>query len=202
MKDTYWEKLGESGNYQMGPQGHRVELANILKAYQVRTVLEVGCGTGSFFEVLRDSGWIGKYKGTDYTERFVDTCKKNFPGINWEVQDARKLKEKDNSWDAIVLVHTLDHIDKYYEALEEAYRVCKKYVFIVLWRPFAEGADNNLNSSGFIDNHNYEDTHLIDFNKQVLDMDITEAGFNILDEQEIGKEKYNYLYVLEKGSHA
>ncbi len=201
MKDTYWEKLGEDGSeYQMGPQAHRIELLEIMQQYPISTILDVGCGTGPLCELNNQIEDPFIYFGCDYSENFIETCKKRFKKEQFSVQDARNMTYESNSFDALIIMHCLDHVDDHISALKEAYRVCKKYTFIVLWRPFVDKDTHDLNSSGYIDNKNYEDTHLQDFGKVNLDKEIQSVGFKILDEKQIGepKGKYNYLYVLEK----
>jgi len=192
---TFWEEFGESGGlYQMGPQKQRLEILSTLENYGISSILDVGCGTGPIYELIRDKQLPYKYKGVDYSSSFIKTCEKEFPAGNWEVQDARKLKEKDNSWDAVVILHTLDHINEYEKALKEAKRVARDIVIVVLWRPFVESDSTNINSK----NQDYEDSHLVDFNKNDLDAAIYNAGLVVVNEREVDNGgKYNYMYVME-----
>ena len=167
--NNYWDKVAQKGQYQMGPQIHRIYLLNLLKKLGVKSFLDVGCGTGPLYELLinaplRDYLPISEYKGVDYSEEMIRVCKKEFPKGNFEVQDARKLLEVDNSWDAVVLMHCLDHLDKYQEAIQEAARVTRQYVIIILWRALT-GNDNNLNSHNSLERieGEWSDTHLQEY---------------------------------------
>jgi len=143
---TYWDTFETP--YQMGPQKHRLYLMGKMKELGIESFLDVGCGTGPLYELNKDYGL--KYKGTDYSPAMIEIAKESFPEGDWEVQDARKLTEKDNSWDAVVLMHALDHLDDYQAAIFEAARVTSKYVIIILWRSFvAEGVNlNDRNTMG------------------------------------------------------
>lgn len=217
---TYWDSF--TGRYQMGPQSHRVYLLDLLRDRGVETVLDVGCGTGpiyeliqeTFIDVITDDGdedyprWYFEYKGTDYSEGMIEVCKKEFPEGNWEVQDARKLLEKNNSWDCVLLMHCLDHLDDYEAAIKEAARVSSKYVLIVLWRGinYEVGAINNLNNRNTYGKKEgeepWEDTHLQDYSWESLEKAFDAAKLAVIlkeDGPEVNKEgRYNTVLLLEK----
>lgn len=221
---NYWDSIVQGNSlYQMGPQSHRVYLLDLLANKKVKSILDVGAGTGPIYQLIRDTmeqeqtdaepiegpRWNFKYKGTDYSEGMIESCKFNFPEGDFEVQDARHLLEKDNSWDCVLLMHSLDHLDDYEAAIKEAARVANSYVLIVLWRGvnYNKGAQNNLNSKnryGKDDNDptDWEDTHLQDFAWEPLKKAFKDAGLKIVlkeDGKEVNKEgRYNTVILLEK----
>lgn len=213
---TYWDWLASDGKtYQMGPQSHRIFLLDLLKEKGIKSFLDVGCGTGPLYQLIKETWqgptavakktWDFKYKGTDYSKSMIEVCKKEFPEGDWEVQDARHLEESDNSWDAVVLMHSLDHLDDYRSAIIEAARVAKKYVLIVLWRGLTPSDENNLNdrsSYGRDDGKLWEDTHLQDYSEKRLKEAFKEAGLKLEFEtngEEINKEgRFNTLFLLKK----
>ncbi len=210
---TYWDTFETP--YQHGAQQHRLYLLNLLKEKGVESLLDVGCGTGVIFDLIvnQDEGrWdnIKKYKGVDYSPAMVGIAKEQFPHAEWEVQDARKLKEEDNSWDCVLLMHALDHLDDYKSAIKEATRVAKKYILIVLWRGFvAEGT--NLNSrndmgkkkdaNGVLLEEPWEDTYLQEYSQFALEdcFRVNDLTVELTAEGETLKSdysKYNFLYLL------
>lgn len=212
---NYWDYLSSNGQtYQMGAQSHRVYLLDVLKQLAVKSILDVGCGTGPIYQLIKDTlqdevpRWHFKYKGTDYSEGMIEVCKKEFPKGDWEVQDARHLLEKDNSWECVLLMHCLDHLDDYQMAIKEASRVAKKYVLIVLWRGinYNEGAVNNLNDKNMYGKEEgeepWEDTHLQDFAYEPLRRAFDEAGLRVVfkeDGEVVNKEgRYNTVILLDK----
>lgn len=209
---TYWDKVASKGTYQMGPQSHRIYLLNLLKEKGITSMLDVGCGTGPLYEILSydwgkvDSHWdmIKKYKGVDYSEEMIKVCKREFPEGDFEWEDARSLTEADNSYDAVILMHTLDHIDEYQKAIDEATRVAKKYVIIILWRPVSDGDKNNLNSHNSMERDfgEWQDTHLQDYSKKKLLEAFQKAGLTIemqKADEEIQKEaKFTTIFLLKK----
>ena len=211
-KRTYWDTF--EGSYQMGEQKHRVYLLDLLKEKGVKSLLDVGCGTGPIYDLIvntmeGDTGkWdnITRYKGTDYSYAMVDIAKDMFPAGEFQVQDARRLKEAPGIWDCVLLLHCLDHLDDYKSVISEAARVSSKYVCIVLWRSFvAEGTNlNDRNTMGKeAGEAPWQDTYLHEYSQQVLEDEFEKNNLTIahIAEGEMinsDNSKYNFLYLLEK----
>ena len=202
---NFWDSF--EGRYQMGEQKHRMYLLNLLKDKGVKTLLDDGCGTAPIYEIIKDHPDLGfEYKGTDYSEGMIEICKREFPEGNFEVQDARKLTEKDNSWDCVLLMHALDHLDDYQSAISEAARVASKYVCIVLWRGFiAEGT--NLNDRNMMNKNEgeepWEDTHLQEYSRDTLQTEFKKNKLKVVHTatgETINSDasKYNFLFLLKK----
>lgn len=198
----------------MGLQKHREYMLDLLKEKGVASLLDVGGGTMPIFQLITETmkdgegRWdnIKKYKGTDYSFAMVDVAKEMYPFGDFEVQDARALKEEDNSWDCVLLMHALDHLDDYEAAIKEAARVSRKYVCIILWRGFVgEGTRlNDRNTMGKEEGEApWEDTYLHEYSRQSLDEAFEKARLtvdHIAEGEEINSDssKYNWLALLRK----
>jgi ubiquinone/menaquinone biosynthesis C-methylase UbiE len=208
---TYWDTFLDP--YQMGMMSHREFLLDLLKEKGVKSFLDVGCGTGPLYQLIRDTWkdqghkrWDFVYKGSDYSWAMIDICKRSFLAGNFVVQDARDLIEPDNSYDAVVLMHCLDHLDDYQAAIREAARVARKYVLIVLWRPLSTSDTNGLNDRNMYGKKEgeepWEDTHLQDYSESRLKEAFKEANLTVelqTNGPEINKEgKFNTLFLLKK----
>lgn len=209
---TYWEHEDFASPYQMGPQIHRVYILNKLAELKVGSLLDVGCGTGPIYELLLNQDdtfnpWdnIEHYKGVDYSWRMVETAKKLFPYGHFEVQDARFLKEDNNSWDCVLLMHCLDHLNDYQAAIMEAVRVSKKYIIICLWRSFVlEGTNlNPRNMYGKKEGEEpWEDTFLHEYSKEALIKEFDKYGLEDVDfndgEEVNESNTHNTVWILKK----
>lgn len=202
QEKTFWDTF--HSDYQMGPAKHRQYLLDRMEDMGVESFLDVGCGTGPLYELCVKDYYKFKYKGTDYSWAMIEQAQYKFPKGDWEVQDARKLKEKDKSWDCVVLMHCLDHLDDHASAIAEATRVAKRYVIIILWRPFIK--ESNINSVNRMHKPEgeepWEDTHLHDYSRKDLFHEIRKNGLRVVDEIR-GKAindpgKYNWMVILEK----
>jgi ubiquinone/menaquinone biosynthesis C-methylase UbiE len=182
-----------------------------LKSKDVKTLLDVGCGTGPIYEMItnnEDGRWdnIHKYKGTDYSRTMIETCKREFPYGEFEVQDARDLLEEDEMYDCVLLMHCLDHLDNYKAAIAEASRVSKKYVCIVLWRGFVqEGTSlNPINRMGKQEGEEpWGDTYLQEYSIKALNEAFEKAGLvvqEIADGELVNEDPQgsNFLFLLRK----
>lgn len=217
--ETYWEHEDFSRPYQMGLMPHREYLLDLLKEKRVISIFDVGCGTAPIYQLIKDTieptadmvtyekRWEFRYKGTDYSRTMIETCKREFPEGNFEVQDARKLTEPSESWDCVLLMHALDHLDDYKSAIKEAARVAKKYVCIILWRGFETNEYTHLNDRNTYGKEEGEepwtDTHLQEYSREALNDAYKEAGLTIVHEADGDKlngdySHYNYLVLLSK----
>lgn len=212
VRRTYWESEDFDQPYQMGPQQHRLYILNKLKELGVVKLLDVGCGTGPIYDLIcnppSEGQWdnIQKYKGTDYSWQMIKTAKRMFPYGNFEVQDARNMLEPDKSWDCVLLMHILDHVNDYQAVIKEAVRVSKKYIALILWRGFVD-AGTHLNDRNMMGKREgekpWEDTFLQEYSRKTL---ITEFNkYNLLDvdiadgdEVNSDYSKYNYVWILKK----
>ena len=161
---TYWDQEDFSTPYQMGAQKHRLYILDKLKELGVNSLLDEGCGTGPIYDLIINSEegrWdnIRRYRGTDYSWRMIDTCRSLFPNGDFKIEDARHLDEPDSTWDCVLLMHCMDHLDDYASAIKEAVRVSKKYVAFIFWTGFVnEGT--TLNSKNDLGKKKDEQGHL------------------------------------------
>lgn len=186
---TFWDYVaGTGGLYQMGPSKYRKYILDAIDNLGVITILEEGCGTGPIFELIdknKDEGkWFFSYKGTDFASEMIKVAKEHFPGGRFEVQDARNPKEKSNSYDCVLLIDTLDHLDDYKSVIREAARIARKCVAISLWRDFV-AVGTNLNNKNMMNlaegEEPWEDTHLQEYSQEVLETEFKKNNLEIID---------------------
>lgn len=151
---NFWDDLmGDDENAMMYMQsygeGVGSDTRHTLGAFieDNESLLDAGCGPGWNYEHFAEHGPIlSDYKGTDYSERMIRGCKMKYPEGNFEVQDARDIKEKDNSWDVVLLQDIVEHTNGYEKPIEEALRVAKKRVIVTFWH-LTEN-DDHINDDG------------------------------------------------------
>jgi len=99
-------------------------------------VLDLGCGNGRFYELLRER--MVDYVGVDSSEQLIQIAKQKYPDLEFRVTDALDLPFADDSFDKVVSVAVLHHIPskKYRQKfMAEAGRVLKKggILIITVW---------------------------------------------------------------------
>ncbi|MFH1522350.1 MAG: class I SAM-dependent methyltransferase [Patescibacteria group bacterium] len=87
-----------------------------------KKILDIGCGTGEFAGLFTKMD----YCGIDISTKYIKYAAKNNRG-NFKVMDATKLEFSDNSFDYVLIVAILHHLDDNdsKRALSEAARVLK-----------------------------------------------------------------------------
>lgn len=199
---TYWDNF--KSLYQHGEQKHRMYLMQLLNELKIVSLLDVGCGTGPIGEIIIKHAYPIKYKGIDYSSSMIKVAKDNFPTLEWETGDMRKLNEKDNSWECVLLMHSLDHTNDYKSAIAEATRVSSKYVCIVLWRSLLEDGShlNSVNKMDRTDDKSWDDTHLQEYSMQILEKEFKKNKLNletVINDSRINEDRvYNTLFLLKK----
>lgn len=92
-----------------------------------QTVLEIGCGTGNSSQLIKKYFQAKMVYATDLDERMIDIAKKGNKddSISFEVQNATKLKYKENYFDAVFDLGVIHHIPNWKDCLKELQRVLK-----------------------------------------------------------------------------
>ncbi len=109
----------------------RFNFASILKMLNGREkILDIGCGTGRFTELDRE-----RIVGIDTNPAYLKICKEK--GLSVRKMSATRLKFKDSSFDAIVTLSVIEHLDiiSAYKLLKESYRVLKKGGIMIILSP-------------------------------------------------------------------
>lgn len=101
------------------------------------TLLEIGCSSGFYSEVLDIASLPLKYAGCDYSSAFIQMAREKYPSLPFVVEDATALHYPDNSFDVVVSGCCLLHIPEYEIAVAETARVSRCYAIFhrtpVVW---------------------------------------------------------------------
>lgn len=129
--------LAKTGDYENSPhllpeniQHVRAKFVDMFKRtgiqpeYCLSNCLDLGCGTGFMYGVLRDIG-LQSYIGIDVTTDMLDVCKRKFVGIDVRIGDATCLSFSDEEFTLITNYSFLDHLDNIRIVFEEAFRTLK-----------------------------------------------------------------------------
>jgi len=86
----------------------------------IGSVLDVGCGTGVMFELIRRHRPSIDYAGIDVTEQFVRSAQRRFPS---DAQRFRQgsifdLQADGRQFDVVLCRHVLEHLPDYKPAVE------------------------------------------------------------------------------------
>jgi SAM-dependent methyltransferase len=101
------------------------------------SLLEVGCSSGFYSEVVEVAKLPVEYSGCDYSESFIGLATEKYPAVAFAVEDATALHYADSSFDIVVSGCCLLHIPDYKKGVAETARVARLYAIFhrtpVVW---------------------------------------------------------------------
>ena len=115
------------------------EFAGFIRAIRVglhgqsdknRTLLEIGCSSGYYGDVLRHSFPEIKYMGVDFSSDFIKFGQKKFPGLDLRVGDTTDLRFEDQEFEIVVSGSVLLHVYEWKLAVRESCRVTSNLLII------------------------------------------------------------------------
>jgi SAM-dependent methyltransferase len=101
------------------------------------SLLEIGCSSGYYSEVIAIAKLPLQYTGCDYSAPFIKMALEKYPTVDFTVADATDLPFHDQSFDIVISGCCLLHIPEYVSAIEETARVCRQFAIFhrtpVVW---------------------------------------------------------------------
>ena len=148
--------------YTPGPP-HRhfsQKMLDMVQKYGGQKILDIGCGHGANCIELNNRGFhcIGIEANEDYakeTQKYIEAYH----------MSAEKLEFPDKSFDTVIMLEVLEHIEDPYTALSEVVRVARKNLILSVpnLSPLGTCVEYNV-----IMHHFFEPTHLNFFTKPML----------------------------------
>ncbi len=116
-------------------QGKAVDVFDVMVAAlesldeqaTVRSLLEVGCSSAFYSEVMKIRKLPFIYSGCDYSPAFISLGRQHYPDISLTVQDATSLGFDNAAFDVVVSGCCLLHIPEFEKAIAETARVAKQF---------------------------------------------------------------------------
>lgn len=91
------------------------------------SLLEVGCSSGYYADVLAARQVDLRYAGCDFSPAFIALAKHYHPELRFDVEDATALRYADNAFDIVLSGCCLLHIPDYRSAIAETARVARRH---------------------------------------------------------------------------
>jgi len=106
--------------------------ASLLDAIDeaLAAVLEVGCSSGYYSEVIGRHRPDSHYIGVDYSRNFCDLGCRRFPLATFICSDAVRLPFRDSAFPLVISGSVLLHVQDWKAALREALRVTSRYAIL------------------------------------------------------------------------
>ena len=134
MDNNEYQKLYKFENFYWWHIGRKQIIQTLLSKIRLKTnsrILDAGCGTGGNMRILAQ---FGNVIGIDNSPEAIKFCKKRgFENI--QLKNIENTGFSDNSFDLIVALDLLEHLDNDVEVLKEFHRVLKKDGYILISVP-------------------------------------------------------------------
>ena len=123
--DFYYENRHELSDLY---PSEKVFLPRVL--FPGAKVLDVGCASGGFFNIMRSFEPHIEYTGIDLSDKAVGLATERYPDARFMVTTGFRLPFQDNNFDIVHCTSVFNNEPNYQEMLEEMYRVSTRFVLI------------------------------------------------------------------------
>jgi 2-polyprenyl-3-methyl-5-hydroxy-6-metoxy-1,4-benzoquinol methylase len=137
-------------------------------------VLDVGCGAGSYLDLMRALGW-SRTVGVDISQSAVESAR----GLGLEAY-AGELADanfRDGEFDAVSLSHTLEHVGDPVGLLREVKRVTKPGGRVAIVVPNVQSVSSRIFGQRWVGLETPR--HLVNYSKDALAKVLDEAGLSV-----------------------
>ena len=93
-------------------------------------VLDVGCASGGFFNIMRSYEAHIEYTGVDLSERAVELAKERYPEATFIVTEGFELVFANNTFDVVHCTSVFNNEPNYQAMLQEMYRGSNRFVLV------------------------------------------------------------------------
>jgi ubiquinone/menaquinone biosynthesis C-methylase UbiE len=93
-------------------------------------VLDVGCASGGFYNVMRSFEPHIEYTGIDLSDKAVELATERYPEAIFMVTTGFRLPFQDNDFDIVHCTSVFNNEPNYQEMLAEMYRVSNRFVLV------------------------------------------------------------------------
>jgi SAM-dependent methyltransferase len=146
-------------------------LVNFLSTLPRGRLLDLGCGDGKLVEFMQDRGW--QAEGIDFDPAAVENATRR--GLRVEVGTLQAKHYPDNSFDAIILSHFIEHVHEPVRLLIECHRVLKPGGRVLILTPNAHSWGHRRFKGSWRGLEPPRHLHL--FSPQSIHQLLTRAGF-------------------------
>ncbi len=129
--EVYYENAEKKPSYTR----HWQQLARRLGIGRADSVVDIACGTGEWLSVVHTFG--ATIAGIDLSQRAIDVAQRSMPDADLRAGSAMELPWKDDAFDVVTCLGSLEHFPDQAAALLELKRIAKPGGRVVILVPNA-----------------------------------------------------------------
>jgi ubiquinone/menaquinone biosynthesis C-methylase UbiE len=134
--DEFWRSDDVVAAYHDGARrAFYEEVLAICEKYVRGNVIDIGCGSGGFLHLLALRGRHQLLYGTDFSMSSIARCRRLIADARFVQSDVYQLGCRDESFETVICMETLEHLERPEEAIREARRVCSRDGFVIITIP-------------------------------------------------------------------
>lgn len=154
-------------------------------------LLDVGCGAGRMLKALGDLGWLTE--GVDFDPAAVECAKAQ--GLKAHAGSLQNLEYPDDTFDAVILNHSIEHIPEPFKLLRECNRIMKRDGKLVIVTPNARSWGHRLYAAAW---RGLEPPrHLYIYSRNAISKLVKMAGFEVSECRTVARHRGIFLDSLE-----
>ena len=111
------------------------EVLNNCQMYLHGRVVDVGCGPGFVAQALSSSGLVREIYGFDFSAASIKRCREEVPGGHFFVGDVYRASCRNESFDVVICMETLEHLEEPDMAIRELFRLCRDGGHVIITVP-------------------------------------------------------------------
>lgn len=105
-------------------------IKKVLSDIEVKRILEVGCGAGLSTQRLKKFLKDKEFEASELRESLIKTAQERNPELEIKQESIYQLKRDSNSFDLVIALEVLEHLEKPEAAVAELHRVTSKYCLV------------------------------------------------------------------------
>jgi len=134
--DRFWGDKDVLDNYLCESRlSFYQELLTACKNEIRGTVLDIGCGSGDFLKLVHESNPQCDIHGFDFAESAIQRCRNIMPKGTFISGDIYSTKYPDSTFDTVLCIEVLEHLEDPQKALLEITRICRTNGSIIISVP-------------------------------------------------------------------
>lgn len=98
--------------------------------YPGAKVLDVGCASGGFYNIMRSIEPTIEYTGIDIAEPAIEVAQQKYPDAKFLTTDGTRIPFEDNEFDLVHCTSVLVIEPRYEDVIGEMYRVANRFVLV------------------------------------------------------------------------